>query len=142
MLTAGDEFGRTQMGNNNAYAQDNAIGWLDWQGRDREIEAHAFALAGLRASAPDFSDTGWLSEDDIEWLDEQGRPMTVAQWKDADRRCLAMRFRRSGFTLLINGDDQPRDFGDVRVPARTVLRSAERRVGKEGERTVRLWGVT
>ncbi|KER36895.1 glycogen debranching protein, partial [Sphingobium indicum F2] len=121
MLTAGDEFGRTQMGNNNAYAQDNAIGWLDWQGRDREIEAHAFALAGLRASAPDFSDTGWLSEDDMEWLDEQGRPMTVAQWEDADRRCLAMRFRRSGFTILINGDDQPRDFGAVRVPARTVL---------------------
>ena len=34
MLTAGDEFGRTQHGNNNAYAQDNAITWLDWAGRD------------------------------------------------------------------------------------------------------------
>ena len=34
MLTAGDEFGRTQRGNNNAYAQDNALTWLDWDGRD------------------------------------------------------------------------------------------------------------
>ena len=40
MLTAGDEFGRTQHGNNNAYAQDNEMTWLDWQGRDRELEAH------------------------------------------------------------------------------------------------------
>jgi glycogen operon protein len=38
MLTAGDEFGRTQQGNNNAYAQDNAIGWVDWAGRDRALE--------------------------------------------------------------------------------------------------------
>ncbi|WP_065846188.1 glycogen debranching protein GlgX [Sphingobium sp. Ndbn-10] len=121
MLTAGDEFGRTQQGNNNAYAQDNAIGWVDWQGRDREIEAHAFALADMRASTPDFSDAGWLSETDVEWLDERGQPMTVAQWEDPDRRCLAMRFRRSGFTVFINGGDWPHDFGGVHIPARTVL---------------------
>jgi glycogen operon protein len=36
MLTAGDEFGRTQKGNNNAYCQDNELTWLDWRGRDRE----------------------------------------------------------------------------------------------------------
>ncbi|MGP0217223.1 glycogen debranching protein GlgX, partial [Escherichia coli] len=42
MLTAGDEFGRTQRGNNNAYAQDNAIGWIDWDARDTAIEAHCF----------------------------------------------------------------------------------------------------
>ncbi|PJN94429.1 glycogen debranching enzyme GlgX, partial [Amaricoccus sp. HAR-UPW-R2A-40] len=37
-LTAGDEFGRSQRGNNNAYAQDNALTWLDWEGRDRDLE--------------------------------------------------------------------------------------------------------
>ena len=53
MLTAGDEFGRTQRGNNNAYAQDNEMTWLDWQGRDRELEAHVAALAAFRsAGAP------------------------------------------------------------------------------------------
>jgi len=121
MLTAGDEFGRTQQGNNNAYAQDNAIGWVDWSGRDREIEAHAFALAGLRASQPDLNATNWLSEADVEWLDEQGQPLTVAQWDDPGRRCLAMRFRQSGFAIFINGDDQARHFGTVQVPARTIL---------------------
>ena len=49
MLTAGDEFGRTQGGNNNAYAQDNPITWLDWDGRDRELEAYA---AAPRRAAP------------------------------------------------------------------------------------------
>ncbi|WP_176591212.1 glycogen debranching protein GlgX [Sphingobium sp. EM0848] len=129
MLTAGDEFGRSQQGNNNAYAQDNAIGWIDWAGRDREIEAHAFALARLRASQPDLSDTCWLAAADVEWLDEQGQPLTVAQWEDPDRHCLMMRFRKSGFTIFINGDDQPRSFGAVQVPARTVLPVAAEQEG-------------
>ncbi len=50
MLTAGDEFGRTQQGNNNAYAQDNAIGWVDWQNRDRDLEDFVAALAAFRAA--------------------------------------------------------------------------------------------
>jgi glycogen debranching enzyme len=52
MLTAGDEFGRTQGGNNNAYAQDNETTWLDWQGRDRDLEAFVATLGDLRARAP------------------------------------------------------------------------------------------
>ena len=49
MLTAGDEFGRSQGGNNNAYAQDNAITWLDWDRRDRDLEAF---VAGPRRLPP------------------------------------------------------------------------------------------
>jgi glycogen debranching enzyme len=48
MLTAGDEFGRTQQGNNNAYCQDNEIGWVDWQGRDEALEDHVAALSRMR----------------------------------------------------------------------------------------------
>lgn len=129
MLTAGDEFGRSQQGNNNAYAQDNAIGWIDWAARDREMEAHAFALATLRASQPDLRDTHWLSEGDVDWLDEQGQPLTVAQWEDAERCCLEMRFS-SGLAIYVNGGNQPRFFGAVEVPARTVLAvPAEQRGG-------------
>ncbi len=52
MLTAGDEFGRTQQGNNNAYAQDNETTWLDWEGRDRELEEYRRGLmAGARGDA-------------------------------------------------------------------------------------------
>ena len=50
MLSAGDEFGRTQQGNNNAYCQDNAISWLDWQRRDRALEDHVAGLAAWRAA--------------------------------------------------------------------------------------------
>ncbi|QGP80669.1 glycogen debranching protein GlgX [Sphingobium sp. CAP-1] len=107
MLTAGDEFGRSQQGNNNAYAQDNAIGWIDWDGRDRTVEAHAFALAALRAATPDLRDVALLSDADVEWLDEAGQPLTVAQWEDPSRRRLALRYRASGVTLCVNGDAQP-----------------------------------
>ena len=110
MLTAGDEFGRTQHGNNNAYAQDNIIGWVDWAGRDQEIEDHAFAVAEQRATRTELHDPSLLTDEDIEWLDEEGTPLTPAQWEEAGRRRLAMRYRRSGFTLVVNGADQPCTF--------------------------------
>ena len=52
MLTAGDEFGRTQKGNNNAYAQDNEMTWLDWAGRDLDAGTTCSALAAMRSAAP------------------------------------------------------------------------------------------
>ncbi|KIU29756.1 glycogen debranching protein [Sphingomonas melonis] len=80
MLTAGDEFGRTQQGNNNAYAQDNAIGWVDWQNRDRDLEDFVAALAAYRAAnrldvvAP-YADADWRALD--------GEVMTPGRWHDA-----------------------------------------------------------
>lgn len=80
MLTAGDEFGRTQRGNNNAYAQDNAIGWVDWRGRDRSLEAFTIALADFRAQhaldrvAP-YADPDWRRLD--------GEPMHADDWLQA-----------------------------------------------------------
>ncbi|MHA0318441.1 glycogen debranching protein GlgX [Sphingomonas melonis] len=80
MLTAGDEFGRTQQGNNNAYAQDNAIGWVDWQNRDRDLEAFVAALAAFRATnrldavAP-YADADWRALD--------SEVMTPDRWHDA-----------------------------------------------------------
>src|SRR5262249_51831792 len=52
MLTAGDELGRTQHGNNNAYAQDNPITWLDWQNADLDLAAFVGRLARLRREHP------------------------------------------------------------------------------------------
>ncbi len=124
MLTAGDEFGRSQLGNNNAYAQDNAIGWIDWAGRDRDVEAHAFALATWRAGTPDLRAIDMLNDGDVEWLDEGGQQMTVAQWEDPDRRWLAMRYRASGLAICVNGTTQACLFHlpeeAVEVPARAV----------------------
>jgi len=97
MLTAGDEFGRTQAGNNNAYAQDNAITWLDWEGRDRKIEAACAALARLRRAHPHLGDPTLLSGGevapgvpDVAWLTPGGTPKTVADWEHAGASAFAM----------------------------------------------------
>ena len=125
MLTAGDEFGRTQQGNNNAYAQDNAIGWVDWAGRDMALEAEAFALAALRAGNADLRGTAILSDADVAWLDEGSAPLSVAQWEDPQRRRFALRYRGSGLTICVNGDGEACWFrlnGEaVEVAARSVM---------------------
>lgn len=79
MLTAGDEFGRTQQGNNNAYCQDNAIGWLDWQGRDRTLEDYVAALSAARAVR--LADYRAFPEHG-RWLRLDGAPMEVADWEN------------------------------------------------------------
>ncbi|MEC3910922.1 glycogen debranching protein GlgX [Sphingobium sp. CR2-8] len=131
MLTAGDEFGRSQQGNNNAYAQDNAISWIDWNGRDRTLEAHAFALAAVRAETPALHDAALLSDADVEWLDEEGQALTVGQWEDPARRRLTLRYRSSGLAICVNGDTTPCRFrlpdAEVDVAARAVaIRRPER----------------
>ncbi|PKB14195.1 glycogen operon protein [Novosphingobium kunmingense] len=79
MLTAGDEFGRSQQGNNNAYCQDNPIGWIDWQARDIELEDFVAALSARRsahlAGMSTFPEGG-------AWLRPDGAPMRVADWED------------------------------------------------------------
>jgi glycogen operon protein len=78
MLTAGDEFGRSQQGNNNAYAQDNALAWIDWEGRDTALEDFVAALARNRAAArPAFAD---FPEPGV-WRRLDGAEMSVADWE-------------------------------------------------------------
>lgn len=80
MLCAGDEFGRTQAGNNNAYTQD-ALGWLDWEGRDRDLEAFVAGLATVRAAWPGIGDPA--VRHDAEWLRLDGGLMRDADWEGA-----------------------------------------------------------
>ena len=97
MLTAGDEFGRTQSGNNNAYCQDNETTWLDWQGRDVDLEDFVARLSKVRFSA-DLSDTAFLSGQvpqgsafpDVRWLTEKGTEMTEADWDEPERKRMTM----------------------------------------------------
>ncbi|AUW58415.1 glycogen debranching enzyme GlgX [Sphingobium sp. SCG-1] len=102
MLTAGDEFGRTQQGNNNAYAQDNAITWLDWEGRDREIEEHCVVLSAIRATSRALMDIRLLDEHGISWLNAEGHPMTVHDWESAAGQALAFRLLPEGPLVCIN----------------------------------------
>jgi glycogen debranching enzyme len=131
MLTAGDEFGRTQHGNNNAYAQDNGLTWLDWQHRDRELEAHVQALAAFRkawrarlGADSRFLDGKLLASGlkDVEWLSEGGQPLEPGEWEQPDRHRLTMVLASpdgSRIAVLVNGDRRATTFS---VPARPGLR--------------------
>ena len=80
MLAAGDEFGRSQGGNNNAYAQDNAIGWVDWEARDTGLEDYVADLAARRAAAG-LGGVGFPP--DAAWLTLDGLAMTDGEWAAA-----------------------------------------------------------
>jgi glycogen operon protein len=90
MLTAGDELGRTQGGNNNAYAQDNAVTWIDWQGAETGLIAFTARLAALRRQLEPVTVDAFLEGRDIDgsgfadavWLDCAGCPVSAGQWAD------------------------------------------------------------
>jgi isoamylase len=101
MVLAGDEFGRTQRGNNNAYAQDNEISWVDWEGigeRGRELCDFMRRLLALRATKPVLRRrrflTGAYNEEldvkDVTWLTPSGEEMTPAHWNDPFARALGV----------------------------------------------------
>jgi glycogen operon protein len=81
MLTAGDEFGRTQRGNNNAYAQDNEISWLDWSARDRELEDYVADLAAWRRANAAVRDPA--IRHDLAWQRLDGVAMGPGDWSDS-----------------------------------------------------------
>ncbi len=91
MLTAGDEGGRSQHGNNNAYCQDNEITWVDWSSLSQELTDHTAFLAALRKRFGVFSQTEFFSGNgDVTWLAPGGEPMTVAEWERPDMPAFAM----------------------------------------------------
>ena len=98
MLVAGDEFGRTQSGNNNPYCQDNELSWVDWTLPQREEPLLRFAqqLIAFRHRHPVFRRSrffrgrpvqGWNAKD-IVWFGPDGAEMADAHWHDPARRCL------------------------------------------------------
>jgi isoamylase len=90
MLLAGDELGRTQRGNNNAYCQDNEISWIDWEGADRELLQFVTELVRIRDRHPLFRRRTYLKPEDTSWLAPEGREMTEADWKLPFARCFGM----------------------------------------------------
>jgi isoamylase len=87
MLLGGDEMGRTQLGNNNSYCQDNEISWYDWESADHELIEFVQRLTRLRTHHPVFRRRRWFEgrsisgEDaDISWFTPEGRLMTPDDW--------------------------------------------------------------
>jgi isoamylase len=141
MLLAGDEFGRTQHGNNNAYCQDNELSWTDWSKleENRDLLAFVRRLIKLRAQHPVFRRSAFFLGDrtdesevkDIVWLSPEGREMTDADWNRPQGRCLGVRYAATAemdmetytrrldphsFLLLLNAGEEKVDFVLPRVP--------------------------
>jgi len=100
MLTAGDEFGRSQRGNNNGYAQDNETTWLDWETRDEALEDFVARLSRFRRDTP-VGWTDWL--DKAEWCNPSGDPMTAEDWEGDG---FALHLSLGGESLLLRFDQK------------------------------------
>jgi isoamylase len=134
MLLAGDEMGRTQQGNNNAYCQDNTISWVDWSQAAGEQESLQFTetLAGLRRDHPVFRRRRFFrgqvpgaEKGDIVWLTPAGEVMTDADWEAGYAKSLAAflngdaisepdprggKITDASFLLLFNAHSKPLTF--------------------------------
>jgi glycogen operon protein len=100
MITAGDERGRTQRGNNNAYAQDNETSWIDWRPDDAWLDVYEIVKTALRLRRehPALRQRHWFEgrptirggPKDLAWLHPTGREMTPDDWHDHDLRAIGM----------------------------------------------------
>jgi isoamylase len=101
MILAGDEFARSQDGNNNAYCQDNEISWLDWEGLEagqKELAEFTQKLLAIRQALPMLRRgrflTGVFDEElgvrDLTWLTPSGDEMTASHWEDPNGRCMGV----------------------------------------------------
>ncbi|MGE4489972.1 MAG: glycogen debranching protein GlgX [Kiritimatiellales bacterium] len=103
MLTAGDEFGRTQHGNNNAYCQDNELSWIDWSllGTNRDLFEFTQQLIALRKKHPVLSKGAFYTgKGDVDWIGPEGRKI---DWEND--RALGMYIKgRDKLLILINNE--------------------------------------
>ncbi|MEX2229451.1 MAG: glycogen debranching protein GlgX [Dehalococcoidia bacterium] len=101
MLLAGDEIGRTQRGNNNAYCQDNEVSWVDWRLRpwQRDLQRFTRALIRLRREQPALRRRRFMEgrrvagsqTQDAAWFREDGLQFEESDWQDEERRAFALR---------------------------------------------------
>jgi isoamylase len=131
MMQAGDEIARTQLGNNNAYCQDNEISWVDWHLRSVNQDLLRFVqlLAQLRRRHIEFRRDTFLKgvasrarAKDVTWLNVHGREMDHGDWQDAELRALGIWFGKQNnpqgrLLLLLNAGDSPQTFVLPAAPA-------------------------
>jgi isoamylase len=103
MLLGGDEFGRTQHGNNNAYCQDNEISWLDWKQAEtpagRAFHEFTRRCIAVRMARPTLHSARFFTQEasvvpdvmDVTWLDESGNDMMPENWEFLEGRLLGLR---------------------------------------------------
>ena len=108
MLLGGDEWGRTQRGNNNAWCQDNEISWFNWDQCDPELLAFSRRLIALRRAHPVFRRTKFFEGKgeqlpDVWWMRPDGRRMTRRDWDNTESRAIG---------VFLNGEELRRETKD------------------------------
>jgi glycogen operon protein len=106
MLLGGDEIGRTQGGNNNAYCQDNEVSWLDWEKADGDLRGYVKRLLALRREHPVFRRKRFLTgaeAAELGWYSCAGELVTDEQWADPTMHAIA---------VYLDGADAPDDGPD------------------------------
>ncbi|MDR3474033.1 MAG: glycogen debranching protein GlgX [Devosia sp.] len=107
LIQQGDEFGRTQQGNNNAYAQDNEITWVDWDRADETLCEFVAALRHFRKAHPALTNDRFLtgqdrgSVRDVVWLHPEGREMTENDWHAGGAAVLGMHLNIGDDEVLV-----------------------------------------
>ncbi|SBS70685.1 glycogen debranching protein GlgX [uncultured Microbacterium sp.] len=132
MITAGDEFGRTQRGNNNAYCHDSALTWLPWEHApwQKDLFAHVQRLLQVRRDNPALRPTRFAHEERdvpsasvIDWYDEHGETMSIERWTNPAHRTLQYDARSTPeledpnrVLLIVHGDECPMTVTLPRIP--------------------------
>jgi glycogen operon protein len=121
MLSAGDELGHTQGGNNNPYCHDSPVTWIDWSAADDDLIAFTSRVLALRRAAQPFANrwysglTDPLGLHDLAWLTRSGEPLQNEAWGDPDDRVLGCLIGEPGHAaapllLLVNATAQDDSF--------------------------------
>jgi glycogen operon protein len=118
MVLGGDEFRRTQSGNNNAYCQDNETSWVDWAHLEQHQEIYRFAhgMIAFRCAHPVLSKEQFYSDAEIQWLNPAGG---LPDWFDSKERRLACLIQENGhgaLLLMFNAGTNETHFGLPPLP--------------------------
>ncbi|GAB4216341.1 MAG: glycogen debranching protein GlgX [Rhodoferax sp.] len=135
MISAGDELGHTQHGNNNPYCQDNATTWIGWDRADADLLAYTRHVLQLRRGLWPLGDQWYsgLADErgvyDLSWWNADGTPLQGPAWHDRQQRCLKCLIGKPGgggapLLLLVNGSASPTPFALPRGAWRAVLDSS------------------
>lgn len=106
MLLAGDEQGHSQHGNNNAYCQDNALTWLDWEKANDGLTTFVATLIHLRQQVPALTQNAWWEEGDgnVSWLNKDAQPLSVQEWEHGPGHLQILLSDR--FLITLNNTDK------------------------------------
>ena len=139
LLLGGDELGRTQRGNNNAYCQDNEISWVDWTQADRELSEFVARVCRLRREHHVFRRTRFFAAGELRWLRPDGQRMEAADWSNPGARAVTV--GGADGLLLVNAWWEPLSFRlpDDRTWA-VELDTADPTIGRLASGTIELRG--